>query len=403
MSWYKDGVWNGLGVWEIKYILAELCYAVNEREKLLGCGIASDTWTPWYEAGGGYNYLSGWDGPDGTIYFPSASDFNHMLITDALSQNVPLLRAAILKLGLGLDWPDIGYRMHDFDQSISYQSGYHAVYVPEPTKDSLYGFDDNVIDTDTYGHSWVPAPGTSVPIEDVDAFIQLRLVLEKLKYVRYVLFGGLPGVRSGTDYLDASQRDLSAISYACRRWSGCASNLETAWANCLAEDEETLSDKIPGGMWEIEGVYDPDPPGFCAHNVLIVDSAEIPIASKYVKGTIEEAVSWVRHRKTDEEIHDLIRDLDVDIETDETRTYTIPPGELTVADVEINHSGWPSQNAHSKIIVTKTSANTPYPWDNGTDVYAEKMFASVGLGGVPPGHTIIVYVHTDVSGLLTYG
>jgi len=49
MAWHNGGNWEGLSLVHLPTIIAELCYAINEREQIIGRGTYLDAWSPWKE------------------------------------------------------------------------------------------------------------------------------------------------------------------------------------------------------------------------------------------------------------------------------------------------------------------------------------------------------------------
>jgi len=50
MGWYNSGDWDGVAVSDLKRILHEICWGINEREKMAGMGDYFDSWAPWRAA-----------------------------------------------------------------------------------------------------------------------------------------------------------------------------------------------------------------------------------------------------------------------------------------------------------------------------------------------------------------
>lgn len=144
MAWYNGGLYEGLGVDRVATILAELCYAVNERQAAVACPLTS-----WINNGG----------PVGA--YPTAADFDGM--------RVHRLYEVFDQLHLTLE---------DLATNTSYLDGFFVnPYDGEPWVLSDF------ITAMGYGTDWIPVdPSGQVPHTNTAIYNQFRLGIELLKY-----------------------------------------------------------------------------------------------------------------------------------------------------------------------------------------------------------------------------
>lgn len=134
MGWYNGGEWNGLRRDRVGHLLAEMCYAINEREALLG-----RTLTSW--------------GSVGT--YPEAADFDG-LRADRVGLTVAEIRSAIPSL----------YDTSEAERFVQ--------------SDGSDWDEETLLTAAGYGDTWLPLVGARV--DALSIYMQTRAVLEDLIY-----------------------------------------------------------------------------------------------------------------------------------------------------------------------------------------------------------------------------
>lgn len=195
MGWYKDGNWVGMGLQDLPHILADLHNAVNEREKAFGRGLATDDWTPWYEAGGGGDDLTKLlvdvNGTEKRLTSPE--DFVGVAGCDNLvMENLVRLRFAMGHLaGMPSRPPFTGAALCDSDGFRSYYAGYFV----DAGYSNMYTSSD-LLEGTTYPGGWLgyydPWNELYTP-RDARIWIQLCEAACRLRYGRWLCWLGTPG------------------------------------------------------------------------------------------------------------------------------------------------------------------------------------------------------------------
>lgn len=145
MGWYNSGNWAGLTVEALSHIVAELCYAVNEREAIAGI-----TLTQWAKA-------------SGTGTYPVASDFAGLTIEALYSRYAAIKTAVASLLTAGFYGPSF-------------------IKTTTPKEVATLAF---VLGQGNYGSSWL---FSASPIARTGSiWIQIKEALEHIIHIRYWL------------------------------------------------------------------------------------------------------------------------------------------------------------------------------------------------------------------------
>lgn len=150
MAWFQSGDWSLWDIDKVGHLLAELCYAINEREAFTGLGASS------------WNIPS----PAGSMTYPVASDFNDMALGDVVTSGG---NAAIWSFiqgmqgwieGLLLNYPYVKWADSNSDET------------------SRYTTIGQLLNRGSYGNTWLSV----WLLTDVRIYLQMREALESMLY-----------------------------------------------------------------------------------------------------------------------------------------------------------------------------------------------------------------------------
>lgn len=211
MAWTHPNLSDHVPIGQAAVVVAEILYAINEREKAMGFGDRYDDWTLWYKFSSVLGSiptvtetdLTHWDVPGGgTTTFPSASDFDGWGIMDLHENLLSDARDAVERLCSRSNYLRLGT-----DGTSSFQWYKCAPWAPTMYTDENIGagteaasFDiGNVIELGGYSSSWYPVPYAGMPRSHFHVWNQIQKILDNLITIKYV--GGSPYPQSGSSAL----------------------------------------------------------------------------------------------------------------------------------------------------------------------------------------------------------
>lgn len=212
MPWYNDGDWAALWIRQTKHPMAEMCYAMNEREEFCYSGSAHTTWT------------------SPAKQYPVADDFQgHRAPAEWVT--IEEIRASI--------------------ENIIAPDGGTAVFV-NPETGQLWDSLEELLTAAGFGASWI-AKGR---VPHTDVLLQLKAVIELLKYV---LDEVSPTIISSTQYSGSNssggpfltQQAAYENALANRAWTGAGFGLSSGCTAPHATPIPYTVDVTTQAIWNI--------------------------------------------------------------------------------------------------------------------------------------------------------